>query len=110
MFAFSKPQQSWREVVSIATLNGIPVPAFSASLGYYHSYRAERLPASLLQALRELIRSLQPRAHPSRAFAFRKRPFGAPPPLKASVPTRIRVWTSPKANSPHRVAGGDWLT
>lgn len=46
----SKTQQSWSGVVSIATLNGIPVPASSASLGYYGSYRAERLPANLLQA------------------------------------------------------------
>ncbi len=48
-------QQSWREVVSLATLNGIPCPAFSASLGYYDSYRAERLPANLLQAQRDFF-------------------------------------------------------
>ncbi|MCC6881304.1 MAG: decarboxylating NADP(+)-dependent phosphogluconate dehydrogenase [Verrucomicrobiales bacterium] len=48
-------QQSWREVVSLAMLNGIPVPAFSASLGYYDSYRAERLPANLLQAQRDFF-------------------------------------------------------
>lgn len=47
-------------MVSIATLNGIPVPAFSASLGHCDSYRAECLPANLLQAQRELIRSLTP--------------------------------------------------
>jgi hypothetical protein len=40
----SQTQQNWREVVSIATLNGIPVPAFSASLGYYDSYRAAASP------------------------------------------------------------------
>jgi 6-phosphogluconate dehydrogenase len=51
----NKSQQNWREVVSIATLNGIPVPAFSASLGYYDSYRAERLPANLLQAQRDFF-------------------------------------------------------
>jgi 6-phosphogluconate dehydrogenase len=51
----SKTQQNWREVVSLATLNGIPVPAFSASLGYYDSYRAERLPANLLQAQRDFF-------------------------------------------------------
>jgi 6-phosphogluconate dehydrogenase len=51
----SKTQQNWREVVSIASLNGIPVPAFSASLGYYDSYRAERLPANLLQAQRDFF-------------------------------------------------------
>jgi 6-phosphogluconate dehydrogenase len=48
-------QQNWREVVAQATLNGIPVPAFSASLGYYDSYRAERLPANLLQAQRDFF-------------------------------------------------------
>ncbi len=48
-------QQNWREVVSIASLNGIPCPAFSASLGYYDSYRAARLPANLLQAQRDFF-------------------------------------------------------
>ncbi|WP_050030185.1 decarboxylating NADP(+)-dependent phosphogluconate dehydrogenase [Verrucomicrobium sp. BvORR034] len=51
----SETQQNWREVVSLATLNGIPAPAFSASLGYYDSYRAERLPANLLQAQRDFF-------------------------------------------------------
>lgn len=51
----NRTQQSWREVVSLASLNGIPVPAFSASLGYYDSYRAERLPANLLQAQRDFF-------------------------------------------------------
>ena len=32
-----------------------PCPAFSASLGYYDSYRAERLPANLLQAQRDFF-------------------------------------------------------
>jgi len=48
-------QQNWREVVALASLNGIPVPAFSASLGYYDSYRSERLPANLLQAQRDFF-------------------------------------------------------
>ncbi len=51
----SKTQQNWREVVSLATLSGLPVPAFSASLGYYDSYRAARLPANLLQAQRDFF-------------------------------------------------------
>ncbi len=51
----SQTQQNWREVVSLATLSGIPVPAFSASLGYYDSYRAARLPANLLQAQRDFF-------------------------------------------------------
>ena len=46
-------QPSWRKVVSAATARGLPVPAFSAALSYYDSYRAERLPANLLQAQRD---------------------------------------------------------
>jgi len=48
-------QQNWREVISMATLAGIPVPAFSASLGYYDSYRSAVLPANLLQAQRDFF-------------------------------------------------------
>ena len=48
-------QQHWRQVVALAVSNGIPVPAFSASLAYYDSYRAERLPANLLQAQRDFF-------------------------------------------------------
>jgi len=48
-------QQNWREVIAIATLAGIPVPAFSASLGYYDSYRSAVLPANLLQAQRDFF-------------------------------------------------------
>ncbi|MFT4177047.1 MAG: decarboxylating NADP(+)-dependent phosphogluconate dehydrogenase [Luteolibacter sp.] len=48
-------QQNWREVIATATLAGIPVPAFSASLGYYDSYRSEVLPANLLQAQRDFF-------------------------------------------------------
>jgi 6-phosphogluconate dehydrogenase len=46
-------QQSWRQVVSTAARLGIPVPAMSAALNYYDSYRAERLPHNLLQAQRD---------------------------------------------------------
>jgi 6-phosphogluconate dehydrogenase len=48
-------QQNWREIVALATINGIPVPAFSASLGYYDSYRSAVLPANLLQAQRDFF-------------------------------------------------------
>lgn len=37
----------------MATNLGLPVPAFSTALGYYDSYRRERLPANLLQAQRD---------------------------------------------------------
>jgi len=39
--------------VSVATLLGLPVPAFSTALAYYDSYRREFLPANLLQAQRD---------------------------------------------------------
>ena len=50
-----RTQQSWREVVALAVQNAIPVPAFSASLGYFDSYRSDRLPANLLQAQRDFF-------------------------------------------------------
>jgi 6-phosphogluconate dehydrogenase len=49
----NRGQEAWRKVVSVAVMNGVPVPAFSASLAYYDSYRQERLPANLLQAQRD---------------------------------------------------------
>jgi 6-phosphogluconate dehydrogenase len=51
----SRTQQNWRDVVALAVRHGIPVPAFSASLGYYDSYRSARLPANLLQAQRDFF-------------------------------------------------------
>ena len=48
-------QADWREIVSLGVMNGIPIPAFSASLGYYDSYRSARLPANLLQAQRDFF-------------------------------------------------------
>jgi len=49
----NRGQAAWRKVVSLSVENGVPVPAFSASLAYYDSYRQERLPANLLQAQRD---------------------------------------------------------
>ncbi|MDD1649322.1 MAG: decarboxylating NADP(+)-dependent phosphogluconate dehydrogenase, partial [Methylococcaceae bacterium] len=46
-------QANWRRVVQLAVGYGVAVPAFSAALSYYDSYRAERLPANLLQAQRD---------------------------------------------------------
>jgi len=48
-----KAQNGWRNVVSEAVTNGIPVPAISSALGYFDGYRCERLPANLLQAQRD---------------------------------------------------------
>ena len=50
-----RSQQAWRGVVALAVSHGIAVPAMSASLGYYDSYRCERLPANLLQAQRDFF-------------------------------------------------------
>ncbi|MEO6886182.1 MAG: NADP-dependent phosphogluconate dehydrogenase [Jatrophihabitantaceae bacterium] len=44
---------SWRRVVSSAALAGIPTPAFSSSLAYFDGLRRDRLPAALIQGLRD---------------------------------------------------------
>jgi 6-phosphogluconate dehydrogenase len=46
-------QKVWRQVICTATQLGIPIPAMSAGLNYYDSYRSERLPHNLLQAQRD---------------------------------------------------------
>ncbi|NJK40883.1 MAG: NADP-dependent phosphogluconate dehydrogenase [Acaryochloridaceae cyanobacterium SU_2_1] len=46
-------QEAWREVMATAARMGIPVPAFSASLDYFDSYRRDRLPQNLTQAQRD---------------------------------------------------------
>jgi 6-phosphogluconate dehydrogenase len=51
----NETQQNWRDVVALAVSHGIPVPAFSASLGYCDSLRTERLSANLLQAQRDFF-------------------------------------------------------
>jgi 6-phosphogluconate dehydrogenase len=48
-------QDGWREVVSTAIGTGVPVPGFSAALAYYDALRAERLPAALVQGLRDFF-------------------------------------------------------
>lgn len=51
--AVESRQAAWRLVVTTAVNMGIPVPATSASLAYFDSYRTARLPANLLQAQRD---------------------------------------------------------
>lgn len=46
-------QDAWREVLVLANQFGIPVPAFSASLDYFDSYRRATLPLNLTQAQRD---------------------------------------------------------
>ncbi|MED0967160.1 NADP-dependent phosphogluconate dehydrogenase [Bacillus paramycoides] len=46
-------QGGLRQIISVAVQQGIPVPAFSAAISYYDSYRTATLPANLLQAQRD---------------------------------------------------------
>ena len=46
-------QAAWRRVVVAAVTLGIPVPCLSSALAYLDGYRADRLPANLLQAQRD---------------------------------------------------------
>ena len=53
--AITGRQDAWRKVVVLAASSGVPLPAMSASLAYYDAYRSERLPANLIQALRDFF-------------------------------------------------------
>ncbi|MEN9241472.1 MAG: NADP-dependent phosphogluconate dehydrogenase [Thermostichus sp. DG_1_5_bins_95] len=53
--AIQERQGSWRRVVATATSLGIPIPAISASLAYYDSYRTANLPQNLTQAQRDFF-------------------------------------------------------
>ncbi|PEO00211.1 phosphogluconate dehydrogenase (NADP(+)-dependent, decarboxylating) [Bacillus cereus] len=46
-------QGGLRKIISMAVQQGIPIPAFSAAISYYDSYRTAKLPANLLQAQRD---------------------------------------------------------
>jgi 6-phosphogluconate dehydrogenase len=46
-------QDSWRKALTHAISLGVPTPAFSTALNFFDGYRAERLPANLLQAQRD---------------------------------------------------------
>ena len=46
-------ETSWRKVVSLAALSGVPLPAMSAALSYFDGITCARLPANLLQAQRD---------------------------------------------------------
>jgi len=48
-------QSAWRSVVAQAVRGGVPVPGFSAALAYYDTVRAPRLPAALIQGLRDFF-------------------------------------------------------
>ncbi|HEY5611912.1 MAG TPA: NADP-dependent phosphogluconate dehydrogenase, partial [Thermoanaerobaculia bacterium] len=51
--ALEKAQNGWRRSIVLAQQAGIPVPAMSASLAYYDSYRTASLPQNLTQAQRD---------------------------------------------------------
>jgi 6-phosphogluconate dehydrogenase len=51
----TEAQDAWRDVIATAVNNGIPVPGFSAALAYYDALRADRLPAALVQGLRDFF-------------------------------------------------------
>ncbi len=46
-------QDAWRRVVVTATESGVPIPGFSSALSYYDALRRDRLPAALIQGLRD---------------------------------------------------------
>ena len=53
--AILQREAAWREVVCTAIHLGIPLAGISASLAYFDGYRSARLPASLIQAQRDLF-------------------------------------------------------
>jgi 6-phosphogluconate dehydrogenase len=53
--AVADGEAAWRRVVSTAALSGVPVPGFASALSYYDSLRADRLPAALIQGLRDFF-------------------------------------------------------
>src|SRR4051812_6529180 len=48
-------QPNWRTAVKTATELGIPIPAMSAALSYFDSYRSASLPQNLTQAQRDFF-------------------------------------------------------
>ncbi|PGH49719.1 NADP-dependent phosphogluconate dehydrogenase [Streptomyces sp. Ru87] len=46
-------QDDWRTVINTAVTQGVPTPGFAATLAYYDSLRAPRLPAALTQGQRD---------------------------------------------------------
>jgi 6-phosphogluconate dehydrogenase len=48
-------QDGWRRAVTLAANLGVPVPGFGSSLAYYDTVRRERLPAALVQGLRDFF-------------------------------------------------------
>lgn len=53
--AINKSQDSLRSIVQTGAANGLPLPAFGASLNYFDAYRSAWLPANLIQAQRDFF-------------------------------------------------------
>jgi 6-phosphogluconate dehydrogenase len=53
--AINQYQPSWRKALVLAIEFGVPTPAFSTALAFFDGYRADRLPANLLQAQRDFF-------------------------------------------------------
>ncbi|MEV4573410.1 NADP-dependent phosphogluconate dehydrogenase [Nonomuraea jabiensis] len=51
--ALDAGQEAWRRVVTTAVQIGVPTPGFSSALAYYDGLRRDRLPAALIQGLRD---------------------------------------------------------
>ncbi len=51
--AVKEGQGGWRRALGIAIDRGVPVPAMSAALACFDTIRSERLPADLIQAMRD---------------------------------------------------------
>ncbi|HLL53433.1 MAG TPA: NADP-dependent phosphogluconate dehydrogenase, partial [Myxococcaceae bacterium] len=63
-------QGAWRHVVGVAAQAGIPLPAMSASLAYFDSYRTAELPQNLTQAQRDAFgaHTYERKDQPERGF------------------------------------------
>src|SRR5207302_6002500 len=48
-----KAHVRWRRAVAAGVTNGVPLPAMSSALSYFDGYRSDKLPANLLQAMRD---------------------------------------------------------
>ncbi|GAA1270847.1 NADP-dependent phosphogluconate dehydrogenase [Saccharothrix xinjiangensis] len=53
--AVKSAEAAWRRVVVGAVEAGVPAPGFVSALAYYDALRSERLPASLVQGLRDFF-------------------------------------------------------
>jgi 6-phosphogluconate dehydrogenase len=51
----AEAQGAWRRVVGIGVGGGIPIPALASALAFFDGFRAERLPANLIQAQRDFF-------------------------------------------------------